>query len=143
LVHDWSAAEDLLQETAQVMWSKFDTFKPGTDFTAWALCIARYQVLDYRKRCKSRVVFDSELIERLARQAEKHSVRDNGRRHEALKECLKKLTNRDRHLLELRYQLDASVRSIAETLGWHTKSVYRSLQRIRFQLFQCVRRTAV
>ena len=58
LIHDWSAAEDILQDTAQVMWSKFDTFDPGTNFVAWALCIARYQVMDYRKRRKCTSRFD-------------------------------------------------------------------------------------
>lgn len=141
LIHDWSATEDILQETAQILWSKFDTFELGTDFIAWALCIARYQVLDYRKRCKNTGQFDSELLEQLAQQAQGHIIADHDRRHEALKKCLQKLTKRDRHLVELRYQLGATVKSIADKLGWHTKSVYRSLQRIRMQLFRCIQRT--
>ena len=28
-------AEDLLQETCAIMWSKINEFEPGTDFTAW------------------------------------------------------------------------------------------------------------
>jgi len=141
LIHDWSAAEDILQETAQIMWSKFDTYQPGTSFVAWAFCIARYQVLDYRKRRKVASPFDDKLIEQLACQAQDHIAGDDDRRHEALKACLRKLTARERHLIELRYQLDATIKDIADKLGWHTKSVYRSLQRIRMQLFRCIQRT--
>ena len=141
LIHDWSATEDILQETAQIMWSKFDQFERGTDFVAWALRIARYQVMDYWKRQDSRTSFDKKLIEELAQQAQDHIGRREDRRHEALKRCLEKLSKRDRHLIEMRYALDTTIQNIADRLGWHTKSVYRSLKRIRWQLFHCVRRT--
>ena len=40
LVPDRYDAEDLLQETSLVICEKFDEFKPGTDFVAWACQIA-------------------------------------------------------------------------------------------------------
>ena len=141
LVNDWSATEDILQETAQIMWSKFDDFQSGTNFAAWSLRIARYQVMDYRKRCRRTGIFDAQLVEDLAQQTQDYVLREATKRHEALKRCLEKLTKRDRHLVELRYQLDTTVKDIAARLGWHTKSVYRSLQRIRTNLFRCVQRT--
>ena len=141
LVNDWSATEDILQETAQIMWSKFDDFQSGTNFAAWSLRIARYQVMDYRKRCRRTGIFDAQLVEDLAQQTQDYVLREAPKRHEALKRGLEKLTKRDRHLVELRYQLDTTVKDIAARLGWHTKSVYRSLQRIRTNLFRCVQRT--
>ena len=45
-------ADDILQETAGTMWKKFNEFKTGTDFLAWGLTIARYNVLNYRKNTK-------------------------------------------------------------------------------------------
>jgi RNA polymerase sigma-70 factor, ECF subfamily len=50
LVPHWSDAEDVVQETSAVLWRKFDEFTPGTDFNAWALSIARYQVMNFRKK---------------------------------------------------------------------------------------------
>src|SRR5262245_8265994 len=50
LVPVWSDADDLLQETSAVLWRKLDEFQPGSDFVAWALKIARFEVLNYRKR---------------------------------------------------------------------------------------------
>lgn len=140
LVHDWSATEDILQETAQIMWSKFDDFQSGTNFGAWSLRIARYQVMDHRKRCSRTSVFDAQLVEHLAQQTQDYVLHEATKRHEALKKCLGKLTKRDRHLIELRYQLDTTVKDIAAKLNWHAKSVYRSLQRIRMNLFRCVQR---
>lgn len=140
LVHDWSASEDILQESATVMWSKFQDFAPGTDFMAWALRIARYQVLNYWKRQDTKTVFDSELLELLADQAAAH-ISAGTQRHDALKTCLNKLPERERTLINLRYEMGATVKGVAEKLGWNTKSVYRSLKRIRYQLFLCIQHT--
>jgi RNA polymerase sigma-70 factor (ECF subfamily) len=61
-------ADDILQETNLVLWSKQDEFTPGTDFRVWAFRVARYQVMAYRKRQSlDRLVFGDELIDRLAR----------------------------------------------------------------------------
>ena len=35
LVHDRSAAEDILQDVSALLWQKYDKFEPGTDFAAW------------------------------------------------------------------------------------------------------------
>ncbi len=139
LVHDWTVTEDILQETAQVMWSKFHEFELGTDFMAWALCIARYQVLRYRKANQPRTLFSSDLVEQLDLHTQAYIRAEDDNRHEALKKCLKKLTERDRHLVRLRYNVDATVQGISEKTGQHTKSIYRSLKRIRLQLLQCIR----
>ena len=53
LVPNLSDAEDLMQETCSIMWSKIDQFEPGTDFTAWGISIARYRVLTYRRKTQS------------------------------------------------------------------------------------------
>ena len=36
-------AEDLLQETASMLWQKFHEFQPGSNFLAWAMSVARFQ----------------------------------------------------------------------------------------------------
>ena len=50
LVHNWSDADDLLQDVTAIMWRKFDLYEPGTNFCAWALKIARFEVLNFRKK---------------------------------------------------------------------------------------------
>jgi RNA polymerase sigma-70 factor (ECF subfamily) len=140
LVPDWSAADDLMQETTMVMWSKFDTFEIGTDFAAWAICIARYQIMNYRKKMRNRrVQFSDDVLEaiddKVASAAEDvDAIRD------ALRVCLKKLSERDQRLIHLRYEPDASTKSVAERVGRRIDAVYKALNRIHVQLLYCIRR---
>src|SRR5687768_7984588 len=67
---NFNDADDILQETTAVMWRKFDEFKPGTDFAAWALSIARWQVMAHRKRyAVGRSRLSDQTVEALADQA--------------------------------------------------------------------------
>lgn len=141
LVPDWAHAEDLMQETTMVLWSKFDQFEPGTDFAAWALCIARYQVMHYRKRQRTqRIQFSDEVLEAIAERV-CAATEDFDVRRDALRGCIRKLAEKDQELLRLRYGLDATVKSVAERVGRGMDAVYKSLNRIHVQLLHCIRRT--
>lgn len=141
LVPDWAQAEDLMQETTMVMWSKFAEFEPGTDFAAWALCIARYQVMHHRKRARAqRIQFSDEVLEAIAERVCAATEQFDIRR-DALRSCLQKLAERDQELLRLRYGLDATVKSVAERVGRGIDAVYKALNRIHVQLLYCIRRT--
>lgn len=141
LVPDWFEAEDLLQETTAVMWSKFDQFELGTDFAAWAMRIARYQIMNYRKKKRNqRVQFSDEVLGAI----EEHVTtvtKDLDIRRDALRDCLKKLSARDRELVHLRYEYDATTKAVAARVGRGIDAVYKALNRIHVQLFYCVRRT--
>jgi RNA polymerase sigma-70 factor (ECF subfamily) len=141
LVPVWSDAEDLLQETSVVMWRKLDEFQPGTDFGAWALSVARYQVLSYRKKQRrERVLFSDETLELLADQMAELS-QDADARRDALEHCLRRLNPRDRELIQLRYHPGASTQGVAEGIGRSIQAVYKSLNKIHGQLLLCIRRT--
>ncbi len=141
LVPDWSEAQDLMQETTMVMWSKFDEFTVGTDFTAWALSIARYQILNYRKKNRNgRVRFDDEVLEAIEDRVS-DVVAGMDARRDALRACLRKLEERDRQLIRLRYEAGATTKSVAERVGRGIDAVYKALNRIHVQLLFCIRRT--
>ena len=136
-----SDADDLLQETAAVMWRKLDEFKRGSDFIAWAISIARYQVLAFRKtQMRNRFRFSEVTYEALADQITPSSL-GTDERGDALEGCLKKLNEKDRELIRLRYQPDASVQEVADRVGRSLKAVYRSLSRIHAQLLSCIRKS--
>ena len=62
MVHRYSDAEDLMQQTASEMWQMFDRFEAGSNFAAWGIAIARFQVLNYRKTLgKSRLFLSEEV----------------------------------------------------------------------------------
>ncbi|WP_414660671.1 sigma-70 family RNA polymerase sigma factor [Horticoccus sp. 23ND18S-11] len=67
LVPRGADADDAMQETCAVLWRKFGEFEPGTDFRAWALRIARFQMLNhYRRRQRAQARLSDETIEALA-----------------------------------------------------------------------------
>ena len=141
LVPAWSDAEDLLQETSLVLWRKWNEFQPGTDFAAWALTIARYQVLGFRKKQKrERVHFSDETVEMLADQMASLSRASNAR-WDALESCIEKLSPQDREMIRLRYQPEATTQDVAERVGRSIQAVYKALNRIHGQLLLCIRRT--
>lgn len=139
LVPSWSDADDILQETTKVMWSKFDDFVPDTNFLGWALTIAKYQTMRYfRQKRGDRLRFCDEMIETLASEAEKSSDQQDDVRI-ALHGCIDKLSDSDRKLLELRYEQDATTKSVSQKIGRGIDAVYKALNRVHNQLFHCIR----
>ena len=133
-------AEEILQETNVIIWKKYSQFSPGTNFFAWTCKIARYEFLKHRdRRMKDRIVFSDEFISTVAAEVEERSATLEQRR-EALIECLRKLNNKDRELIEKRYSPGESGKSVAAFLGRPANAVYQSLSRIRKTLHSCVTR---
>ena len=132
-------AEDLLQDISRVMWEKFAEFTGEGDFAAWGIGIARYRILDYRrKQGVRRAVFSDHTLEAIAERMTRISSQANSRL-DALLACMAKLRDPDRELLCLRYQVCATIREVALQVGRSPDSVYKSLNRIHNQLFSCIR----
>ena len=141
LVPNFADAEDIMQETAGIMWRKFDQFQEGTNFVAWAIEIAQYRVLDYRrKKCGSPMIYEDAIFDQMVSLARESSEQDD-RRLESLRRCLAKLQDRQRRLIMLRYCDDIRPKEIATRLGMSVHAVYKSLSRICEQLLMCIRRT--
>jgi len=133
-------AEEVLQETNVVIWSKFSQFREGTNFLAWVSQIANYEVMKYRTRKKrSRLHFSDEFLETVSREALERSDEFEQRRT-ALVECLAKLRAKDRKLIEQRYAPGEKGKHVAEQMGRPANSVYQSLGRIRKVLMECIQR---
>ena len=136
-------AEDIFQETCEVICEKFDTFSPGTDFLAWACEISRWRVRAARTTfARSKVTFSDELVQQLSQTiaAMRHEL---DLRSDALEQCMEKLPDRDRQLVIARYSLGASIEEAAEQNGRSLDAAYKALARIRRVLYDCVsRRTA-
>jgi len=138
LVPDRYDAEDLLQETSLVICEKFDAFKEGTDFVAWACQIAYWRVRYARQKfARSKVVFQQELVDALAQTAAV-MPEELDQRHEALAHCLQKLPARDRELVLTRYEPGSGVPEAAKRSGRSLEAAYKALARIRKLLLDCV-----
>jgi len=141
LLRDPVQAEDILQETGLVLFRRFNEFRPGTNFYAWACRIALYKVLDYRKRTARSplVMWDPELMETIAEE-QINRADELERRAHALELCLQKLRAEDRDLVERCYQTRVFVKDVARTLQCPADTIYKRLRRIRGLLHACITR---
>ncbi|MEN1680545.1 MAG: sigma-70 family RNA polymerase sigma factor [Planctomycetota bacterium] len=138
LTGDRNVAEDLLQETAVTVFTKFSDFKPGTDFAAWACQVAYWKVMNHRRSvARSKTFLSDELLERLAERTVEIGPTLDARR-KALDACLQRLDDRDRAFLMARYQPDGSVALAAQQAGRTTAATYKALTRLRQALRDCV-----
>ncbi len=135
-----SDADDIVQETVSIMWSEFDKFQPGTNFAAWALCVARYQILTYRKQItKKKRVFSEQAMEAIQEVAETTNNLEQ-ERQKALQHCLDKLGEKERKILSFRYEIGATLRTVSERLNINNNTLYNVLGRIHITLLNCVRK---
>jgi len=133
-------AEEAFQETSRVAWEKFEEFEPGTNFVGWVCRIARYKVLSgLAAKKRSRLKFSDSFRDLIAEEVKSQEEESN--RRIALQGCLRKLSARDRDLVDRRYRSGATTRSVSEEVGRSLSAVYKALNRIHETLFECIRRT--
>ena len=139
LVGDPHRARDVQQETNEVLWRKSGEFARGTNFPAWMLRTAYYQVLAHRQRLgRERLVFDDELAAGLAEAAaERNEAFEE--RQALLHECLEKLPDRQRELVRARYQEGYELPDLATRTQRSKEAVKQALFRARANLVDCVK----
>jgi len=140
LVLDRDAADEVFQNTSVALWRKFADFDPAQPFLPWALAFAKLEVLKHRKKGRrGRFVMGDGLIDRLAdeRAAEADEL-DTRRR--ALRDCLAKLPDEQRSLVRRRYASSETVAALAQQVGRTPKQLYKTLERVRAALMNCVNR---
>ncbi len=143
LVPSVSDASEVSQQVSVVLWQKFAAFDATRDFRKWAFGVARYQVLSFlRDKGRDRHLFDIDLVNKLADEAEESSPRHDAQR-EALEACLQKLPELQRALVLTAYAKGVRIDELAAIRGQTPMSLYKTLQRIRQSLLECVGRTIV
>ena len=134
-------AGDVVQQANAKIWEKRDEFQPGTNFKAWAMSIARFEVLNFRKQQArdARLTFSDDLEVTLA--SEIATMDDDfAERHEALKQCLQGLKADSRELLMWRYGSRETLAEFAERVGTTVGSLKVKLHRLRNSLAGCIER---
>lgn len=143
LIPDRNRARDLLQETNITLWRKADNFEEGTNFHAWACRVAYFHVLAFRRKmAREKLVFNDEILDYLAERNDQRIAEEGAlERSRALRNCLQKLPEHHRKLVEARYQPGASVQQIAAEQERTVGSVSQTLYRIRHNLMICIEKT--
>jgi RNA polymerase sigma-70 factor (ECF subfamily) len=141
LVPNRADAEDLLQETGLVVFSRAADFESGSNFMAWACQIAHNKILNHRTRqSRSPLRFGDEFVSVLAEYQLAHQD-ESAHRQTALSLCLEKLPARDRALVEQCYAFGTTIKQAAGQVGRPPNVLYKRLRQIRETLRNCVRDT--
>lgn len=139
MVPNKSDAEDIMQNTFIYMWEHFGDYSPGTRFFSWAVTIAKFQVLTYRKtNTRSKIRLSEKALDLIAEENLKLSTQMD-ERYEALQKCLKKLPEEESDFLKKKFIQGSTVKKIAEDIGASLNVVYKRLSKIKGMLLNCIR----
>lgn len=138
IVRDTQAAEDLFQNVALKSVTKNVTFEHDGALLSWAMVSIKREAIDWlRKRKPETLGLDAELLDVITEEWT-HHARPEGRRMEALRECLEAVPERSRQILHLRYFDGHACDEVALRVGASVEAVYQRLSRLHRQLKQCV-----
>jgi RNA polymerase sigma-70 factor, ECF subfamily len=139
LYPDAHEAEDLLHEVFLVALEKADDFQIGTDFLAWTRRIARLKVLEHlrQRRKASPGTLSEDTLDRLAGASDAFFDPWDSHR-DALRRCIRNLTEKARRMVEMKYAEARQIAEIAGAIGWTPQAVKVGLLRARTALRECV-----
>lgn len=136
-----SSAHDVVQQANATLWQKRADFESGTNFKAWAFSVARYEVLNYRKRqvrdARLGLVFSDELQDVMTEELLQEPD-DLDQRQDALRACLAKLRPADKELILSRYFKNETLQDFANQVGRSVGGLKVTLHRLRSSLQTCI-----
>jgi RNA polymerase sigma-70 factor (ECF subfamily) len=141
-LNDKHMAEDLTQEVFLIAHRKMDSFETGRSFGAWLRGIAKNLLLGhFRESSRARFSCMEGAWERLEGYFAEHddTTHDTwGDRLQVLRECLGKLSDNLRRMIDLHYRDNLNARMIAERLDVRWDTVRHGLSRARSALRGCI-----
>ena len=141
LVPPTADAQEIVQQTAVVLWEKFDQYDASRPFAPWACRFAlnvTRQWLARRQRWKA--LLDGGLAAELALRRKQLRPEFDARLVH-LDHCLQKLPEKQRALVDGYYFQQFGVETLAEKTQRTVDAIYKVLQRIRRQLRDCIDRS--
>ncbi len=140
LIPDYQQADEVLQRVAVTLVRKFDQYDQLRPFAAWAVGVAKYEVLYYRReRATDRHLFGDEVVDQIASRYEL-VVEEIDPIREALRYCLGQLKGRSKEVIELRYRRGMKSNAIADEMTLSAGAVRMLLCRVRETLRRCIER---
>ncbi|HIG15639.1 MAG TPA: sigma-70 family RNA polymerase sigma factor [Gammaproteobacteria bacterium] len=130
--------EEVVQRTAIVAWRKFERFDPQTNFLKWAMVIARFEALAYRREiARDRLVFREDILELMAKEGEEE-LEERKAEQDALESCLEEIPAKQRRFITLAYTKGVNISALAEQSGATSAAFYMRLKRLRQKLVNCI-----
>ena len=140
MLRERSTRDDVLQETALVLWREFERYDRDRSFGAWARGIAANKVLQRLEReRRGPLSLPAAAVPAVLAAYERTDAPGDARR-QALELCLQELPDKSRTLLTLRYEQGLSLAQLAQRVSSTFDAVHKALSRIRAKLQICVER---
>lgn len=140
VIGDPNVADDVLQDVAVALLRKFPEYDQDRPFIAWAMGIAKMQILTSRRdRARASARLCDAAVETLAADWEE-LLPEADARSRALASCVERLDRRGRELVVLRYREALDPQTIAERLHCSCGAVRTALTRLRSALHDCIDR---
>jgi RNA polymerase sigma-70 factor (ECF subfamily) len=142
LVPNVADAEDIVQQTALVLWEKFDAYDSSQPFTPWACRFALNKTKQWiERRQRWQALLEGGLAQELAqRREELRPEMETRLKH--LEGCLGKLPDGQLSIIESYYYRRDSIDKVAEHSGRTVAATYKALQRVREALQDCIENAA-
>jgi RNA polymerase sigma-70 factor (ECF subfamily) len=133
-------AKDVFQKTCLVLWRKAEQWDRKVPFFAWAMGVARYEILAHvRDSARERLVFDEDVVQAMTGTAERLMASQTDR-SSALGECLAELKTEHRDSLADFYVHGYSMQEISRRQGRGPSAVKVMIMRLRQTLRTCIER---
>src|SRR6188768_4518153 len=127
LIPNVADAEDIVQQTAIALWEKFDAYDPAQPFTPWACRFALNKARQWiERRQRWQALLEGGLAEELAQRREQlRPELECTLKH--LEQCLAKLPEEQRSLVEGYYYHRAAIEDLADRNGRTVAATYKAL----------------
>ena len=134
------AADDIVQQVFLEFIAKYDTWDTQSDLRPLLHTMTRFVARRYwHERSRSMTPEMHQLADHIRQLAESRDLQLYGEQEKsALRECLHKLPEKSRRIIEGHYLLGVSSKDIAESMQLSSDAVRQALCRLRVQLRKCM-----
>lgn len=137
---DLNLVDDLMQNVAVALWEKWPQYDPERPFRAWALGVARIEVLRWRRSAaRNRIVLNIQWLDQLVAAADR-AAEEADQRLALLAECLDDVQGNTKEALNLKYVGGLRAQQIAEQMEKKVGAIEMILTRARRALRECIKR---
>ena len=131
-------AEEVFQNTCLKMLEKWRDYDAALPMEPWACGIARNMARKHYERSRRTGLPLSEIVVEAVSETQHRLGAEVDLRLQKLPECLDKLTDEQRSLLEQCYGGEGTIRAVAAARRLEPDAIYKRLERIRRNLFECI-----
>jgi len=135
---DHHLAEDVYQEVAAIAAAKGDDLPDDGGIAPWLREVTRRKALELVRKAKRMPLLSDEVIEALGPAIEAAEEDEGARLRSAMAECIEKLPDDGRAVIQGRYRDELSCEAIADHVGRSVQGVYGMLKRLKVALARCV-----